>query len=853
MADISSSYWATVDANNNAAAPNGWTPGVMLPSQVEPTAQAMQGAIKRFWERVNCQITTTGSSGTYVYTPTNVSYPASIAQGEIFGFYAHQTSAGNDTFKINGTTVLGPYNIYLITQAGSRQIKANEIQSGQFCLMQYSTALGGMVLAYAADISSYSPTFSGTVNMASATSVTVPTLPVGTNTNQAASMAALIQQAFSTSLPAQTGKSLLVTNGTTASWAADQTGNSGKFLTTNGTNPSWGYANISTINSTVTTSTTISGTNVYVPVQMSSIGQSVTLPNATTLSNGGPQYILDNTKGGYPAGIRDNTGVLLMAVSAGGEAYVSLKDNSTQAGVWSVTGSNLEPGLITIDSTFSSTYASSLLTALAPFAALDSNTSIHFAALSSGFAAFVVDNAGKVVSTPVTVDSTASSVPKQCFKIDGTHAIVFYGSATNILKAAVLTLTGSSPSFSISVGTPANSGANTGIAIEDFTAAPKIAQLDTNLFLVSWATATGAGNTSVMGIQVSGVTTVNFGSKADIIAANNILNSTQTYKLTTTTAAVLYKGNAATPFDNNAVVVSVTNANPPVCTVATPAAATSCQSSSTSTCASAFLSSTKIAIADDNNTTQVTVSGFTFSGTTTTPWTALNVETGLSAGLATFSAASATRYNPHIWLLSAGSSNTAGLWYLSSSNFSRSVVITESSGTVTQGTKFYNSICSAGDGSSGNGVILPQGATEFCSISEQLGSTAGFGNAINAHKISGSTITQGYGKPVRNTLQYNPNKYWCTKLSQGDYLLLPFGSTNASGSNMIPVFRTNGDAINYRGEISCPMFCDPVGVNGSFNTGVSSNRCVYLGPTLGSTINNGTSYQPRLLNVEIAQ
>lgn len=147
MADISNAYWSETDAGNNSAAPNGWPPGTMLPSDVEPTGQMMMGATKRFWDRMNAQVTTTGSAGSYVYLPTNVAYPTAIVQGEVFGFVAHHNSAGNDTFTINGTTVLGPYNIYVATQAGGiRQIKAGEIIQNQMCAVQYSSAAGGMVL-----------------------------------------------------------------------------------------------------------------------------------------------------------------------------------------------------------------------------------------------------------------------------------------------------------------------------------------------------------------------------------------------------------------------------------------------------------------------------------------------------------------------------------------------------------------------------------------------------------------------------------------------------------------------------------------------------------------------------------
>lgn len=69
-ADLSQSSWSEIDSNNNQGAPLGWTPGTMLPTQVEPTAQAMMGAQKRWWNRQNPtyapSLTTTD---TYALTP----------------------------------------------------------------------------------------------------------------------------------------------------------------------------------------------------------------------------------------------------------------------------------------------------------------------------------------------------------------------------------------------------------------------------------------------------------------------------------------------------------------------------------------------------------------------------------------------------------------------------------------------------------------------------------------------------------------------------------------------------------------------------------------------------------------
>lgn len=599
--------------------------------------------------------------------------------------------------------------------------------------------------------------------------------------------------------------------------------------------------------STITSSTSLTNASAgYQVVSMTSLGQSVTLPSAIQIDLGGPRYILRNS-GGYPFGVRDNSGNLIIAVAPGGMVYMTLEANSSAAGTWSYEGINLEPGLITIDNTFSSTYAA---TVLAPFVALDNNTSIHFAALSSGFAAFVVDNTGKVVSTPVTVDSTASSAPKTVFKISATTAIVFYGPSATSNSAVVLSLSGSSPTYSISVGTPQTFATSMSQVWggETFVNQPVVAQLSSTLYVASFTVSTTS--VSVIAISVSG-TTVTIGAKADIITTNVISALTTTYALTATTALVLYKSSAAAaPYANNAVVISVSGTT---CTVGTPAALTGCQSSQTAAPASAFISATKIAVADDNNTTQVTVSGVTISGTTVTPWTALNVETGLSTNLIEYTTNSTTRYNPHLWLLSAGTSNTFGCWYLDGSSISRVAVITESSGTVTAGAISYNSISSAATNVAGFGQILPQGTTDFCSVVERAANTAGYQNYILPCKISGSAISQGTSKSIP-VPPVAPTQVSVTRMSTGNYVL-----TGSFNSAVIPfvglqVWTSNGDEIGYRGEITAPSLT--LSGTGITNTApmwnVSSSRVVVLGRPLSTSVGAAT-YQLRLLNVEIAQ
>jgi len=64
-------------------------------------------------------------------------------------------------------------------------------------------------------------------------------------------------------------------------------------------------------------------------------GQSVTLPNATTLSDGACLYTINNL-GAYPLKIVNNAGSTLGFVITGNPVTIGLADNSTAAGTWSL-------------------------------------------------------------------------------------------------------------------------------------------------------------------------------------------------------------------------------------------------------------------------------------------------------------------------------------------------------------------------------------------------------------------------------------------------------------------------------------------------------------------------------------
>lgn len=162
MAELNNSgtgQWSEVDNSNTSPVPDGW-PGGMDPNQVEPCARSNMGALKRFWDRINSTVTTTGSAGAYIYTPTNVAFPTAYVQGETYATRANFTSVGGDTINING---LGAKPLYKPGSSGPVAIGAGDIQTGQIFTMIYDANIAGGVLHVIAGIVSGGAFPSGTV------------------------------------------------------------------------------------------------------------------------------------------------------------------------------------------------------------------------------------------------------------------------------------------------------------------------------------------------------------------------------------------------------------------------------------------------------------------------------------------------------------------------------------------------------------------------------------------------------------------------------------------------------------------------------------------------------------------
>lgn len=140
MAELNNSgsgQWSEVDASNTSPSPNGWPANTFF-NQVESIGQSTMGAIKRFWNRTNGTVTTTGASGTYTYTPVNTSFPTVYEQGEVYSFKADKDGAGNDVININS---LGTRKIYKSDPTGIIRVAAGDIKTGAHIVGQIDTNL----------------------------------------------------------------------------------------------------------------------------------------------------------------------------------------------------------------------------------------------------------------------------------------------------------------------------------------------------------------------------------------------------------------------------------------------------------------------------------------------------------------------------------------------------------------------------------------------------------------------------------------------------------------------------------------------------------------------------------------
>ena len=124
-----SSVYSETDASNSTGTDPGWPEG-MAPSRVNDAARALQGALKRDWDRRGPTVT---SAGTDTITLTYSVAPTAYVQGDTYCFKAGGTNTGAATVNVNS---LGAKSIKK-GAAGGTALAAGDITSGGVACLQY--------------------------------------------------------------------------------------------------------------------------------------------------------------------------------------------------------------------------------------------------------------------------------------------------------------------------------------------------------------------------------------------------------------------------------------------------------------------------------------------------------------------------------------------------------------------------------------------------------------------------------------------------------------------------------------------------------------------------------------------
>lgn len=335
--------------------------------------------------------------------------------------------------------------------------------------------------------------------------------------------------------PSQTGNSgnFLTTNGTTTSWASvypSQTSNSGKFLTTNGTTTSWAFAGIAQV-TTATTATTLTNTPTLLQITPTNYGVTVTLPDATTCSVGGPLHCIDN-RGSYPVRVCNSTGVLKGFVFGGVTSYISLDNNSTAAGTWAISNSELVGA--------SAQLFTSNMAQIIECISLDNNREILI-----GIGASNTNVYGVVYDKPtntfgsVTIIRTASNIiVRACLSATNQILVVSCSVSSTAFEAVALSISGTT----ITVNTAATTTLSAGIS--NFPAGGLIPVGSS--FVTSYTTSTPEAQ--IRALSISG-TTVTIGSAS-------VLNGTAGGLIAAATNHVIAASTAGTSIYTRPYLVS---------------------------------------------------------------------------------------------------------------------------------------------------------------------------------------------------------------------------------------------------------------------------------------------------------
>ncbi len=123
--------WEIVDANNNAAPPDGWPENTMNYSDVNNTGRAVQGTMKRFFADINGSLDAGGAADAYTLTLNETGYTAYF-DGMMFACSIPATNlTATPTIDVNGI------GAQTITDLNGNAISAGELAAGSIHEFRY--------------------------------------------------------------------------------------------------------------------------------------------------------------------------------------------------------------------------------------------------------------------------------------------------------------------------------------------------------------------------------------------------------------------------------------------------------------------------------------------------------------------------------------------------------------------------------------------------------------------------------------------------------------------------------------------------------------------------------------------
>lgn len=269
-------------------------------------------------------------------------------------------------------------------------------------------------------------------------------------------------------------------------------------------NASGGISNIVT----ATTATTLTSTPTLLQITPSDYGVTVTLPDATACSLGGPTHVINN-KGAYPVMIVNPSNQLLGFLAGMSTSYVSLSDNSSAAGTWAL--SNVD--LFGVSARLPTTSFSTRLYNDKSSIDLGGGREIVFGSNANDYPTAIVYDKASGFGSPTVIRSGSCGANARAILVS-TDKILFISSITTAFEAVVISISGST----ISVGTPATATLSGNIS----SFADGCGLITSNgSFVASYTTASSAAE--IRAISVSGTTpTIGSATSLDGTAAGLI-------------------------------------------------------------------------------------------------------------------------------------------------------------------------------------------------------------------------------------------------------------------------------------------------------------------------------------------